>query len=154
MGIKTFVFNGVKERYSAGSVVGTLVETVVRFLQFVFGIAVVGLYAQDVASAAKSGKPMDAKWVCFSSSVFFDKNSFEKKGFSPSSTVYWFLIALCNCLIRPCITLSLNIPSLPLHFLPPNISRQMGSPTCLSLWLLPGHSLDGTVRHVWKDVSH
>lgn len=35
----------------------------VRLLQFVLGIVVIGLYAQDLLKASKAGKYMDSKWV-------------------------------------------------------------------------------------------
>lgn len=56
--------DGVKSRYNAGSIVGTLIESSIRFFQFVFAIAVIGLYGQDVDKARKTGFSQDARWVC------------------------------------------------------------------------------------------
>ena len=64
MGLKSLVIDGVAKRYSAGSIIGTLFECGIRFLQFVFGIAVIGLYGQDVDSARKAGDAQDSRWVC------------------------------------------------------------------------------------------
>ncbi|EEP78879.1 predicted protein [Uncinocarpus reesii 1704] len=63
--IKSLVIDGVKKRYSPGNIVTTLLECCIRFLQFVFGIAVIGLYAQDVNHARKAGLPMGSvsKWI-------------------------------------------------------------------------------------------
>ncbi|KAK2782352.1 hypothetical protein FQN53_009786 [Emmonsiellopsis sp. PD_33] len=63
MGIKGIVLDGVKKRYSVGSTVDMVVEAFVRFLQFVFGIAVIGLYAQDLVAAKKNHKEFDPKWT-------------------------------------------------------------------------------------------
>ena len=38
-------------------------HTVARFLQFVFALAVLGLYGQDLNNAHKAGVPSDSKWV-------------------------------------------------------------------------------------------
>lgn len=40
-----------------------IARLVLRFFQFIMGIVVIGLYAQDLAKAAKAGKYADAKWV-------------------------------------------------------------------------------------------
>ncbi|EAS31253.3 uncharacterized protein CIMG_06732 [Coccidioides immitis RS] len=63
--IKSLVIDGVKKRYSTGNIISTLFESCIRFLQFVFGIAVIGLYAQDVNHARRSGLPMNSvsKWI-------------------------------------------------------------------------------------------
>ncbi|WEW55972.1 hypothetical protein PRK78_001407 [Emydomyces testavorans] len=63
--IKSLVIDGVRKRYSPGNVITTLLESCIRFLQFVFGIAVIGLYAQDVDRARKAGLPMSpvSKWI-------------------------------------------------------------------------------------------
>ncbi|EEH42541.1 uncharacterized protein PADG_07361 [Paracoccidioides brasiliensis Pb18] len=63
MNFKTLILNGVRKRYSVGSTVGTVVGCFLRFLQFVFGIAVIGLYAQDLLQQHKDGKPYDPKWT-------------------------------------------------------------------------------------------
>jgi hypothetical protein len=34
-----------------------------RFFQFVLGITIIGLYAQDISSARSAGKYVDSKWV-------------------------------------------------------------------------------------------
>lgn len=53
---------GIKDKMtgSAGSFIFNLVF---RFLQLVFGVAVIGLYAQDLNKAHKEGKYTDSKWV-------------------------------------------------------------------------------------------
>ncbi|KAK2748907.1 hypothetical protein FQN57_007190 [Myotisia sp. PD_48] len=51
------------ESYRTRSVVATLIEGTIRFLQFVFGIAVIGLYAQDVHRTQKKGGSQDSKWI-------------------------------------------------------------------------------------------
>ncbi|PGG99858.1 hypothetical protein AJ80_09280 [Polytolypa hystricis UAMH7299] len=61
--IKGLVLDGMRQKYGPRSVVSTFIEIPVRFLQFVFGIAVIGLYAQDLDRARKAGKPMDSKWA-------------------------------------------------------------------------------------------
>jgi hypothetical protein len=58
-----FVFDAVRKGYSAGPVFSTMVEFFLRFLQFIFGIAVIGLYAQDLVHSRKAGDGMDSKWV-------------------------------------------------------------------------------------------
>ncbi|KAK2798290.1 hypothetical protein FQN50_008895 [Emmonsiellopsis sp. PD_5] len=63
MGIKGIVLDGVKKRYSIGSTLSMVFEALVRFLQFVFGIAVIGLYAQDLVRAKKNNKEFDPKWT-------------------------------------------------------------------------------------------
>ncbi|OAX81683.1 hypothetical protein ACJ72_03978, partial [Emergomyces africanus] len=62
MGIKALIFDGVRKRYSAGSAISTVVGCSLRFLQFVFGLAVIGLYAQDLVRQHKDGKSYDPKW--------------------------------------------------------------------------------------------
>ncbi|OJD23237.1 hypothetical protein ACJ73_05406, partial [Blastomyces percursus] len=62
MTIKALILDGVRKRYSVGSTVGTVVGCSLRFLQFVFGIAVIGLYAQDLVKQRKDGGGYDPKW--------------------------------------------------------------------------------------------
>ncbi|CAO1596854.1 hypothetical protein XANCAGTX0491_000683 [Xanthoria calcicola] len=47
---------------SSGSLLSKLPLWVLRFLQFVFAITVIGLYAQDLRAADKAGKYSDSKW--------------------------------------------------------------------------------------------
>lgn len=61
--MKRFVVDAVRKRYSAGSVFSTLLEFLIRFVQFVFGVAVIGLYAQDLVRSQKAGRGMDPEWV-------------------------------------------------------------------------------------------
>ncbi|KAL1958692.1 hypothetical protein VTO42DRAFT_4035 [Malbranchea cinnamomea] len=61
--LKRFVVDAFRKRYTAGSVLSTLVEFCIRFLQFVFGIAVIGLYAQDLVRTQKAGDGMDPEWL-------------------------------------------------------------------------------------------
>lgn len=70
MMLQRFVVDAVRKRYSAGSVMSTLLEFCIRFVQFVFGIAVIGLYAQDLVRSRKSGHGMDSEWVSYISSSF------------------------------------------------------------------------------------
>jgi hypothetical protein len=46
-------------RFSATNIV----NLVLRFLQLIFALAVVGLYAQDLNKARKEAKYSDEKWV-------------------------------------------------------------------------------------------
>ena len=48
---------------SGGSFFGFLLNIALRFLQFVFAIAVIGLYAQDLKKASDHGVGADSKWV-------------------------------------------------------------------------------------------
>ncbi|EEH02800.1 predicted protein [Histoplasma capsulatum G186AR] len=63
MGIKALIIDGVRKRYSIGSTVSTVVGCSLRFLQFVFGIAVIGLYAQDLIRQRKDTGGFDPKWT-------------------------------------------------------------------------------------------
>ncbi|PGH07271.1 hypothetical protein GX51_01815 [Blastomyces parvus] len=63
MTLKALILDGVRKRYSVGSTVGTVVGCSLRFLQFVFGIAVIGLYAQDLVKQRKDGGGYDPKWT-------------------------------------------------------------------------------------------
>lgn len=62
---RSLVIDGVRKRYNPGNIITTILECCIRFLQFVFGIAVIGLYAQDVDRARKAGLSMSpvSKWV-------------------------------------------------------------------------------------------
>lgn len=48
---------------SSGSPVGFIINAVLRFLQFVFAIAVIGLYATDISNARKGHEHQDSRWV-------------------------------------------------------------------------------------------
>lgn len=48
---------------SSGSLLSKVPLWVLRFLQFVFGITVIGLYAQDLRKAHKEHKYTDSKWA-------------------------------------------------------------------------------------------
>ncbi|PGH16286.1 hypothetical protein AJ79_01825 [Helicocarpus griseus UAMH5409] len=63
MNFKKLVFDGIKSRAGVGSNISTIIQWVLRFLQFVFGIAVIGLYAQDLVKQRKAGDPYDPKWM-------------------------------------------------------------------------------------------
>ena len=60
---------GLKGRASSGGggFVTFILNATLRFLQFVFAIAVIGLYAQDLNKAHKEDKYTDGKWVRSSS---------------------------------------------------------------------------------------
>lgn len=40
-----------------------IANTVLRFLQFIFAIAVLGLYGQDLHSMHKAGLKRDSRWI-------------------------------------------------------------------------------------------
>ena len=40
-----------------------LANLILRFLQLIFAVTVIGLYAQDLDAARKAGKYADSKWV-------------------------------------------------------------------------------------------
>ncbi|KAI1915227.1 hypothetical protein LOZ64_003579 [Ophidiomyces ophidiicola] len=63
--LRSLVVDGVKKRYSPGNIITTIIECCFRFFQFVFAIAVIGLYAQDVERARKAGISMSplSKWI-------------------------------------------------------------------------------------------
>ena len=63
--LKRAVVDAVRNRYSAGSVLFTLLEFCMRFVQFVFGVAVIGLYAQDLVRSRNAGRGMDPEWVSY-----------------------------------------------------------------------------------------
>ncbi|KAF2733794.1 hypothetical protein EJ04DRAFT_543957 [Polyplosphaeria fusca] len=54
---------GEKPSSSSNFSIGSLARILIRLLQFVMGIVVIGLYATDLDKARKAGKYMDAKWV-------------------------------------------------------------------------------------------
>lgn len=47
---------------SGGSLLSKVLLWVLRFLQFIFAITVIGLYAQDLRKAHKEHKYTDSKW--------------------------------------------------------------------------------------------
>lgn len=53
-----------RDRQRGGSFVFFILDATLRFLQLVFAIAVIGLYAQDLNKARKEKKYADGKWVC------------------------------------------------------------------------------------------
>ncbi|KAF2725324.1 hypothetical protein K431DRAFT_281279 [Polychaeton citri CBS 116435] len=56
-------FKLITEHSSSGGPAGALARTFLRFLQFCLGLAVCGLYGQDLSAASQAGVYMDAKWV-------------------------------------------------------------------------------------------
>ncbi len=48
---------------SSGSSVAFIINAVLRFLQFVFAIAVIGLYGTDISNARKGHEHQDSRWV-------------------------------------------------------------------------------------------
>lgn len=56
---------GIKDKMS-GSFCGFISNIALRFLQLVFGVAVIGLYAQDLNKANKLDSYVDSKWVSVS----------------------------------------------------------------------------------------
>ena len=48
---------------SSGGFTGWVIHAVLRFLQFVFAIAVAGLYGTDISNARKHGEAGDSRWV-------------------------------------------------------------------------------------------
>jgi hypothetical protein len=57
---------GVRDLSSSRFSIANIINLVLRFLQLVFALAVVGLYAQDLNKARKEDKYSDGKWVCSS----------------------------------------------------------------------------------------
>jgi Flp pilus assembly protein TadB len=59
----------------AGASVGGACRITLRLFQFVMGLVVIGLYAQDLHKARKAGVYQDSKWIyatfCGSASCFF-----------------------------------------------------------------------------------
>jgi hypothetical protein len=54
---------GIRDRGSSRFSITGIINLVLRFLQMVFALAVVGLYAQDLNKARKEHKYSDGKWV-------------------------------------------------------------------------------------------
>lgn len=54
---------GLKNSISAGMSAGSIFRIVMRFFQFLMGIVIIGLYAQDLDRAHKAGVGYDSKWV-------------------------------------------------------------------------------------------
>jgi len=54
---------GVRDLSSSRFSIANIINLVLRFLQLVFALAVVGLYAQDLNKARKEDKYSDGKWV-------------------------------------------------------------------------------------------
>lgn len=48
---------------SSGSPVGFIINAVLRFLQFVFAITVIGLYGTDISNARKGHEHQDSRWI-------------------------------------------------------------------------------------------
>jgi cation transporter-like permease len=55
---------GIRDRDSSRFSVTNIINLILRFLQMIFALAVVGLYAQDLNKARKEHKYSDGKWVC------------------------------------------------------------------------------------------
>ena len=55
---------GIRDRDSSRFTVTSILNLILRFLQMVFALTVVGLYAQDLHKAKKEHKYSDGKWVC------------------------------------------------------------------------------------------
>lgn len=49
--------------FLAGQSPADLVRLVIRFFQFIMGIVIIGLYAQDLVKAQKAGVGRDPKWM-------------------------------------------------------------------------------------------
>lgn len=56
-----FSFGGSSS--SAGSSTAFIVNAVLRFVQFVFAIAVIGLYGTDISNARKGHEHQDSRWI-------------------------------------------------------------------------------------------
>jgi len=54
---------GFRDGGSSRFSIQNILNLVLRFLQIIFALAVVGLYAQDLNKARKVGKYSDSKWV-------------------------------------------------------------------------------------------
>ena len=66
MGLKAKFIDGAVKRPGCGTLLSTIFETGLRFLQLIFGVAVIGLYAQDIDRGRKAGAAADPRWVCVS----------------------------------------------------------------------------------------
>ncbi|KAF2264162.1 hypothetical protein CC78DRAFT_553644 [Lojkania enalia] len=55
--------SGEKPAQSSSINIGTILRLTLRLFQFVMGIVVIGLYAQDLKAARDQGKYVDSKWV-------------------------------------------------------------------------------------------
>jgi hypothetical protein len=55
---------GIRDHDSSRFSVTNIINLILRFLQMIFALAVVGLYAQDLNKARKEHKYSDGKWVC------------------------------------------------------------------------------------------
>ncbi|KAL2809603.1 hypothetical protein BDW59DRAFT_168222 [Aspergillus cavernicola] len=51
----------------------TYIEKLFHYLQFAFGLAVVGLYSQDLNKGKHENKDLPAKWVIFDSQLVVEK---------------------------------------------------------------------------------
>jgi hypothetical protein len=52
-----------KASISSSASIGSILRLTLRLFQFVMGITVIGLYAQDLYKAKKVGAPADGRWV-------------------------------------------------------------------------------------------
>jgi hypothetical protein len=64
MGLKARFTDGDARRPRFGPLLSTIFDTGLRFLQFIFGIAVIGLYTQDINRSRNARLPADPRWVC------------------------------------------------------------------------------------------
>ncbi|KAF2795165.1 hypothetical protein K505DRAFT_17550 [Melanomma pulvis-pyrius CBS 109.77] len=53
----------VKTSLTSNFSIGSAARILIRIFQFIMGIVVIGLYAQDLDKARKAGKYVDSKWV-------------------------------------------------------------------------------------------
>lgn len=64
-----------KTSLMAGASIGGALRITLRLFQFIMGLVVIGLYAQDLHKAKKAGVYMDSKWIyatfCGSAGAFF-----------------------------------------------------------------------------------
>lgn len=63
MGLKAKFIDRAVRRSTEGSLLSAIFEIGLRFLQFIFGIAVIGLYAQDINKLRKAQLAADSRWV-------------------------------------------------------------------------------------------
>jgi hypothetical protein len=54
---------GLKANLTSSFSIGAAARILIRLFQFIMGIVVIGLYAQDLDRARKAGKYVDAKWA-------------------------------------------------------------------------------------------
>jgi len=63
MALKAKFIDGAVRGSGGGALLSTIFETGLRFLQLIFGVAIIGLYAQDIDKGRKAGAAADPRWI-------------------------------------------------------------------------------------------